>query len=321
MAFLAGVVVSAIVAVVLTHHSKPGVIRLSTAAAPSESDPTTVSSSSTTTTPSVAAPTTGATVPLATTVAPTLPSATTTIPPTTTAPSTNPTAGGSTPGGVLTGTVDDSSGRPVAGAYVIGLDSLTVARTDASGQFTMSCQLIANGISGNRAEPLVASSWLLPVQPTGQGSYGYGHNTTLYGAPPTGAGLGYAFSGGSIDAASASIVSCGGPAPHFVLDQGGGVDIEFLASSGAPLTESANGVPVDNLYLPGLGDHAALETAPLSDGHQVVQQLGAGTLQVDGTETTLSCQGAGVVPTTSSGVVDVTITPGTTTKVVCTTGS
>jgi hypothetical protein len=222
---------------------------------------------------------------------------------------------------VLTGTVDDSSGRPVAGAYVIGLDSLTVARTDASGQFTMSCQLVANGISGNRAEPLVASSWLLPVQPTGQGSYGYGHNTTLYGPPPTGAGLGYAFSGGSDDATSASIVSCGSPAPHFVLDPGGGVDIEFVDPSGAPISESANSIPVNNLYLPGLGDHAALETAPLSDGHQLIQQLGAGTLRIDGTTTTLSCHGAGVVPDPSVAGADVTIVPGATTKVVCTTGS
>jgi hypothetical protein len=350
MALLAGAIVAAVVAVILTRGTTSDAVRLSASGAASASSSTTLPPPATTavtapgpsvtlaaptttvppvtttlpftTTPPATLPPASTTLPPATTPPDTLPPATTTLPPATTAPPTSsptsPPTSAPTPGGVISGTVDDSSGQPVAGAYVIGLDSLTVAQTDASGQFTMSCLLTANGISGNRAEPLVASAWLLPVQPSGQGSYAFGRNTTIYGPPPTAAGLGYMFSGGSLDAANAAIVSCGGPPPHFVLGTGGGVDIEFVDSSGAPLADNAATVPVDNLYLPGLGDHAALETAPLSGGHQVVQQLGAGSLQIDGTTTTLSCQGPGVVPDPGVAGADVTITPGMTTKVICT---
>ena len=66
----------------------------------------------------------------------------------TTTPVTSPTtqpAATSPPGSlpasaVIFGTVTDSAGRPVADAYVIGLDSLTLARTDTAGRYSMPCQ-------------------------------------------------------------------------------------------------------------------------------------------------------------------------------------
>jgi len=206
---------------------------------------------------------------------------------------------------VITGTVDDSSGQPVAGAYVIVVGSPTVvARTDASGRYTMLCQQPADGIS--RGEGLVASAWPVPVGEP-------------YSPPPAVAGPGYVFSGDVPNLAQASTVNCGGPPANFVLPPGGGVDIEFLDKSGAPLAADPSGPPVDNLYLPGFGGTGTLVTAPLSGNHQVVQQLGAGTLYIDGVTSTLSCQGTGVVPDASRAGADVTITAGTTTQVICTT--
>lgn len=238
---------------------------------------------------------------------------TTVAPPPPTTPSTT------APANVITGTVVDSSGQPVAGAYVIGLDSLTVARTNASGQFTMSCEMTSNGVTETRSEPLVAASWLIPVQlGNSPGGITYGTGTTNYGAPPTTAGLGYAFSGGAADAASAAVVTCSSPPQRFVLGAGGGVDISFVTSSGAPVTTDPQGIPIDNLYLPGLGQSAALETAPLTGGRQIVQQLAGGTLYIDGTSSTLSCTGPGVVADPSRAGADVTVTPGETTQVVCT---
>lgn len=189
-----------------------------------------------------------------------------------------PTVASSNP---IQGTVTDGHGQPVPGAYVIGLDSLTVVRTDASGRYSMPCQVTSGGVSGNRREPLVAGVWLLPVEPTGRGGYSYGSDTTSYLPPPTAPGLGYAFSGGAADAAQAEDVSCDGQPFNFILPAGGGADVQFLDANGQPAT-TFSGPPVDNLYLPGLGDHAALETAPLtSDGRQIVQQLGPGGLNLD----------------------------------------
>ena len=283
---------------------------------------TTVPTTNRTTPTTAGSPTTGSTVPpVPPTVAPvtapptTVPPTTTTLPPTTTTvppppttlpppPPTSPPTSATAPG-VITGTVDDTSGQPVAGAYVIAVDSPTVvARTDASGRYTMLCQAPADGIS--RGEALVASAWPVPVGEP-------------YTPPPAVTGPGYVFSGDAPNLAQASTINCGGPPANFVLPSGGGADIEFLDPSGAPLVPAPNAVPVDNLYLPGFGGNGTIETAPLSGNHQIVQQLGAGTLYIDGTTSTLSCRGTGVVPDAGRAGADVTITPGTTTQVICTT--
>ena len=217
---------------------------------------------------------------------------------------------------VITGTVSDSAGNRVPGAYVIGLDSLTVVRTDPSGTFSMSCDLTSHGVAGRRAEPLVAAAWLLPIVPAGEGSAAQGQNTTSYGPPPTTPGHGYAFSGGAPDAADASIVSCDGRSVDFTLGPGGNADIQILDPAGDPVASSA--IPPDNLYLPALGNYAALETAPLSaDGHQLVSQLAGGVLRIAGTAGALDCTGPGVVSDPGAAGADVTITPGQTTSVTC----
>jgi serine/threonine protein kinase len=204
----------------------------------------------------------------------------------------------------VTGTVKDSSGAPVANAYVLGLNSLAVARTDASGRYSIPC----------KSEPLVAATWLLPVV-SGPGAQTFGQNTTSYGPPPTTPGLGYAFSGGASDADHATVQGCGN-AVDFVLRDGGNADIQILDASGAPVTGS--NVPPDNLYLPGLSSHAALETAPVAaDGHQLVDQLGGGVLRIDGTTSTLNCTGSGVTPDPSIAGATVTIAPGATVSVTC----
>ena len=211
---------------------------------------------------------------------PVIPPTVTTVP-ATTAPPTTLAAG--TSGPPITGTVTDTGGRPVPGAYVIGLNSLTVVQTDSSGRYSMPCRVTEGAISGFRSEPLVAAPWVLPVIPAGQGSYAVGVNTTKYGPPPTSPGPGYVFSGGSPDAVHASDVTCDGHPVNFVLPAGGGADVQFLNANGSPVSPSQfQGPPVDNLYLPGLGEHAALDTSPLStDGHQVVMQMGPGTFGLD----------------------------------------
>lgn len=217
----------------------------------------------------------------------------------------------------LTGRVTDSAGNPVAGAYVIGLDSLTVVQTDSSGQFSMPCELSTNGVEGSRSEPLVAASWLLPVEAPGQGSYALGRNTTDYGPPPSTPGPGYVFSGGAATAAGATPASCNGQAHDFVLGPGGSVDVQVLDHSGNPVSSSVE-PPPDNFYLPGLEDHAALETVPLSaNGHQLLAQLGTGELRIDGTNSTLDCSGPSVSSDQSIGGADVAVVAGQTVDVVC----
>jgi hypothetical protein len=143
---------------------------------------------------------------------------------------------------------------------------------------------------------------------------GHGHNTTNYGFPPTGPGLGYAFSGGASNAQDAKVVTCNGQPENFVLQPGGTADIQFLSASGAPMSSSPAGtIPVDNLYLPGLGKYAALETAPLSSsGQQIVSQLAPGVLQLSWTMSSFDCSGSGLAPGT--GVV---ITSGHTSFITC----
>ena len=158
----------------------------------------------------------------------------------------------------------------------------------------------------------MASRWLLPVEPTGQGSYALGRNTTNYGPPPTSAGLGYAFSGGAPDVDHAMVVTCNGRPDNFVLDAGGTADIQLLTATGAPLTASSQGIPPDNFYLPGLDNYAALETAPISsDGHQILSQLAAGVLRISWTMSSFNCSGTGTV---AGGML---ITAGHTTTITC----
>src|ERR1019366_1744270 len=104
---------------------------------------------------------------------------------------------------VTAGTVTDPNGKPSSGAYVIGLNNLAIARTDAAGHYSMPCV----------QQKLVGATWLLPVdspRPGVSGGFGYGTDTTSYGSPPTAAGSGYVFSGGASDLSAATTVACDG---------------------------------------------------------------------------------------------------------------
>ena len=58
---------------------------------------------------------------------------------------------------------------------------------------------------------------------------------------------------------------------------------------------SVSGGPIDNLYLPGLGAQAGLETDPVTtNNQQIVAELGAGSLRIDGVSTPFTCSGPGV---------------------------
>ncbi len=271
-----------------------------------------------------AAPGTGAPTPASTTTsgpAPsstTLPPTATTAPVTTTTPPTTSTTSTSTstvpttavaPAGTTSGTVTGPDGTPVAGASVIGLDNLAVAVTDANGDYSMPCV----------AQPLVAASWLIPVyspSPGTSGGYSYGTDSTSYGAPPTSPEPGYVFSGGASGVSGASTVTCNGQPVDFQLPQGGAVDIAWKNITSSELAQGTT--PIDNLYLPGLGRQAALETAPVSSsGDQVIDGIGPGTLNIDGVSTSFSCTGPG---TSADGqaIYSVTVTTGQTTFVTCT---
>jgi hypothetical protein len=290
LAFVAGAVLSAVVTVVVVDTVRADNHVVTSAGAQSS---TTLSS-----------------LPLVTAPTP-VPSHATTLPATTIAPPVSQQS--SKP---ISGTVTDTNGHPVGGAYVIGLDSLTVVRADSAGRFSLPCQVTANAMTANRTEALVAGSWLLPIQPIGRGGYGYGQDTTKYPPPPTTPGLGYAFSGGAADAAHAKVVTCDGQPVNFVLPPGGGVDVQFVDTAGRP-ARTFPGPPVDNLYLPGLGDHAALETAPLTnDGHQIIDQLGPGSLNLDILYPMACTETAGPQSGPLNGS-DVTITPGRTAYVTC----
>ena len=196
------VVAAAIAVPLLVPGSSPGTVNVAgdppCGSAASAASATRASGSTScptpTTTVAAAAPptTTGSTDVTATTVPPITPPAT--VPPATvpapTAPTTVPpkttTTNAGTP--VTSGVVTDSSGRPVAGAYVIGLNNLAVARTNARGRYSMACV----------DQKLVAAAWLLPVMttgPGGSGGFSYGVNTTKYSPPPGTPGPGYVFPG------------------------------------------------------------------------------------------------------------------------------
>lgn len=240
----------------------------------------------------------------------TVPAIATTVPATTaTAPIPN----------VTSGTVTGPDGQAVADAYIIGLGNLAVARTDAGGHYSLPCV----------AQKLVGATWLLPVnspKPGSSGRWGYGTGTTDYGPPPTSAGAGYVFSGNTSDVSTATTVTCNGTPVDFRLSAGGAVDITWASSSPGSTTTTAvaggasqnTDLPIDNLYLPGLGQQAALETAPVSpSGHQVIDRMGPGTLRIDGVSSPFTCTGPGV--TGSGALWTVTVNTGQTEHMTCTT--
>jgi hypothetical protein len=200
--------------------------------------------------------------------------------------------------------VTDADGNPVADAYVIGMTNLSVARTDADGHYALPCS----------AQKLLAASWILPVMTAGTTSINYGVNTTVYGPPPIASGAGYVFSGGVSDLSQASPVVCDGNPVNFQLPVGATVDITWVTGSGpvdgSATTTTVTSAPpsnsIDTLYLPGLKDQAAPETAPVSaTGQQVIAQLGPGTIQINGTGTPFTCSGASVAGDGSTWYVSV----------------
>jgi hypothetical protein len=279
-----------------------------TAVTPATVTPTTVTPASSPATPAHSTPTTTPSP-----VPTTSPKSTTTVAPVTT--TTVAPAGTLNGARGVTGIVTDSSGKPIPNAYVIGMSDLSVARTDANGHYSMRCT----------GQKLVAATWLLPVDQAGATSVTFGVNSTQYGPPPTTAGAGYVFSGGATDVGQATPAPCDGQPVNFRLPIGATVDIGWVTGSGnpsgpgpTPTTTSLPSIPIDNLYLPGLDDQGALETAPISPtGHQVIGQLGPGTLRIDGTMTSFTCSGPGVAG--SGAIWTVTVATGATTSVTCTT--
>ena len=247
------------------------------------------------------------------TATPALPPPPTTTPslPPVNKPTAVPTSASPRPTATVGGTVRDAAGRPVAGGYVIGLASLTVARTDSAGHYTMPCQ----------HEALVAATWLVQVLRAGHtGTVLFGTDTTASAAIPSAPGPGYRFSGGASDAGHASPAACDGRPADFVLPPGGTVDITLLTSQGLPIAPGAGG-PIDNLYLPGLGAQASLALAPVtSAGHQVLSQLGPGSLRIDGVTSVLSCSGPGVVADPTVAGARVTVVSGQVVAVTCRVG-
>jgi hypothetical protein len=217
-----------------------------------------------------------------------------------------------------TGTVTDADGNPVSDAYVIGMTALSVARTDAAGHYSMPCT----------AQKLVAATWLLPVMTAGTTSINYGKNTTEYGPPPVAPGAGYKiFSGGVSEVSQASPVACDGNPVNFQLPAGATVDITWTTGSGpvdgsestSTTTDTPPSSSIDDLYLPGLADQAARETAPISGGHQIIPQLAQGIIRIDATGTAFTCSGPGVAGYGSTWYV--TVPAAAITSVTCTTSA
>lgn len=217
---------------------------------------TTTTSTSTTTSTTVPAPaTTTITTP------PPPDTSTTTVAPTTTT-TTAPTA--------ITGTVFGPTGAPLAGAYVEGFKGGSV-QTDSQGHYSIPCN---TGV-------LLGGSWAVPF-----GSASGGWASTASEATP---GPGYIFSGGATGVSAAITPKCGSTT-DFHLPAGSGVTIHFTNSM-----PSGDRGPADNLYLPGLGDSSEFLDPPLdADNNQVVDQLGSGSLRIDGVATDFDCSGPGV---------------------------
>jgi len=204
---------------------------------------------------------------------------------------------------VVTGRVTRAGGAPVAHAYVIGLDDLAVATTNARGQYSLPCT----------GQPLMASPWLVPVtSPSGATVAG-----SVPGHVPGSPGPGYGFSGGTTDVSTAAPAACNGKPVNLHLPPGATVVITFLGSGGAPYSPTP-GQPVDVVTLPGLSGRAAPTSPPLSAGGvQTLSQLGTGQLGILATTGQLACQGGGLVSAAATPAVVVTTVAGRTLNVKC----
>ena len=178
----------------------------------------------------------------------------------------------SSPASTVSGTVTDSFGNPMANTIVTGLVSLESSPTDATGHFVLGCH----------AEPLVASTWELPLLPPHYGAVCCPHR-----------------------APSPSIQVPGTPSRE-AERRGERVDRQLRWRAGRlrhwwgrhgrhPFDSSLLSLLIiDNLYLPGLGEQSSIVIPPISDGHQRISRLAAGVLRIDGAMATLSCSGPGV---------------------------
>ncbi len=221
----------------------------------------------------------GSTTTTAVTTTSTTTTTTTTAPPTTTlAPAPSSTTTTAPP--VATGRVTRAGGAPVKGAFVVGLRDLSVAGTNAKGEFTVRCT----------GQPLMYSPWLVPIASSG----GAAGNAATRRIPASG-GPGYIFSGGSTTASGAGPVACGGKPVETRLPLGATVDIVLLTSTGGPYP-SAQGAP-DTFSLPGLGAQGLpMQASASAAGVQTLAQLGAGTLGITVTSGHFTCSGGGVTP-------------------------
>jgi hypothetical protein len=220
------------------------------------------------------------------TTAPTTPSpatsTTTTIVPPPTSPTTSTTTSTTVaatttttlPPRTVTGQVFDASGQPVARAFVESAGGAYVVTGD-QGRYSIECGVGA----------LLAGSWAVPMS-------AQLYNSTTDATTP---GPGYIFSGGATDLSHATTPRCGSVV-NFHLPPGAGVTIHFTN----PIPSGDPG-PADNLYLPGLNDNPYFLDPPLNaNNNQVVEQLGSGTLRIDGVATDFNCSGPGV---TGSGAI------------------
>jgi hypothetical protein len=122
----------------------------------------------------------------------------------------------------------------------------------------------------------------------------------------------------------ASPVACDGQPVDFQLPIAAAVDITWrtgAGSEGGPGTTTTTNTPqpfIDNVYLPGLKDQAAPETAPVSStGHQIIAQLGQGIIRIDGSAP-FTCSGPAVAGIDDSNTWYVTVPAAVITSVTCT---
>lgn len=244
--------------VALTGHGK-GSQPVGVAAGPTPSSSSTTAAQVTSTT------TTTTLTPATTTTAAELPAATSTTTTTsTTVAATTTTAAPTT----ITGQVLDPNGQPVARAFVESAGVPYVVTGD-QGRYSIECG----------GGPLLAGTWAVPLSAEDYDST----------ADATTVGPGYIFSGGATDLGHATTPKCGSVV-NFELPPGAGVTIHFTNSM-----PSGDPGPADNLYLPGLDDGSYFIDPPLdANNDQVVEQLGSGTLRIDGVATDFDCSGPGV---------------------------
>ena len=247
--------------------------------------PTTDRSSTTVLVAPSTTPTTAPPLATSITTATTLPPPTITTTTTTVAEPTTTTLAPTT----ITGQVLDPTGQPVARAFIES-GGVPYVITGDQGRYSIKCG----------GGPLLAGAWAVPLSSEDYDST----------ADVTTLGPGYIFSGNATDLSHATTPRCGSVV-NLQLPPGAGITIHFTNSM-----PTGDPGPADNLYLPGLDYGPYFIDPPLdSNNDQVVEQLGSGSLRIDGVATDFNCSGPGV--TGSGAIWYVSLTAGHSAAVDC----